>query len=93
MHALENGQDRHQPCGQRWLAGAIAVDRVKFVLEEAPVDGAGHFHQGVGGIDDLVEARSQQVLLAAVLALGGRIVPLPGGSGSSESNLAASRQS
>jgi hypothetical protein len=71
VHVLEDGEARHQPRGQGRLSRAVGVGRVQLAFQEIPIDGTGHSHKGMGGIDDLIEARAQQVLLAPVLTFGG----------------------
>ena len=68
---LEDGQARHEP-GRQWRsAGIVVVSGPEALLEEAPVDGCGELHEGMGGIDDLVEPGSEQIRLARVPSLFG----------------------
>src|SRR3954447_5324131 len=66
---LEDRQPRHQSCRQRWLAGAVRVDRSELLFQKAPVDRSRQLRQRMLHIDDLVEPRTKQILLAALPTL------------------------
>jgi hypothetical protein len=63
---LENGEAGHQPGRQRRPAGAVGVHRAEFLFQEAPVDCPRKLRQLVIQVDDLIEPRAKQILLAAV---------------------------
>ena len=63
---LEDGEPRHQPRRQRRPAGAVLVDGAERRLQEAPVDRPRQPHQRVLRVDDLIEPRAKQILLAAL---------------------------
>jgi hypothetical protein len=69
-HVLEDGQARHQPGGQRGLAGTITIDRIQTLLNESPVDVLRELHQRVVEINDLIQTRPQPLCLAAVASPG-----------------------
>ena len=66
VRVLQDRQPRHQPCRQRRLAGLVAVDRPKPFFQEAPVDRPRQLHQRMVHVDDLIQPRAQQILLAAL---------------------------
>ena len=62
---LENREPRHQPGRQRRPAGAVGVNRPELLFQKSPVDRPRQLHQRVVHVDDLVEPRAKQILLAA----------------------------
>src|SRR6267154_3237246 len=62
---LENRQPRHQPGRQRRPAGAIGIYRTELLLQKPPVDRPRQLRQRVLHVDDLIEPRTKQILLAA----------------------------
>src|SRR5882757_6197131 len=62
---LENGKPGHQPGRQRRPAAAIGIYRAELLLQKSPVDRPRQFHQRVLHVDDLIEPRPKQILLAA----------------------------
>lgn len=74
MGVLEDGDPSHQPRRQRWATGAISVNRAQPFLQQPPVDAPGQLGQRVREIDDLVKARPQQILLAALVLLAGSVL-------------------
>jgi hypothetical protein len=63
---LEDRKPRHQPRRQRRLAWAILVNRAESLFQKSPVDGPRQLHQRVIHVDDLIEPRTKQILLAAL---------------------------
>jgi hypothetical protein len=88
MHVLEDGEPRHQSGRQRRAAQVVGVGRAETLLEEAPIDAPRQLRQRMRKIDDLIEPRSQQIVLAAVASLR---CP-PSRAGSIESHQVASDQ-
>ena len=62
---LENREPRHQPGRQRRPAGAVGVNRAELLFQKSPVDRPRQLRQRVVHVDDLVEPRTKQILLAA----------------------------
>src|SRR5262249_34901459 len=65
VSVLEDRQPRHQPRRQRRLARFVGVDRPEPLLQKTPVDRPRQFHQRVAQVDDLIQPRAEQILLAA----------------------------
>ena len=63
---LEIRQARHQARRQRRPAGAVGVHRTELLFQKSPVDRPRQLHQRVVHVDDLVEPRTKQILLAAL---------------------------
>jgi hypothetical protein len=63
---LEDGETRHQPRRQRWMPRLVRVSLSELPLQERPVDRLGELHQSVLAIDDLIEPRAKQILLARI---------------------------
>src|SRR5260370_39470277 len=61
-----NRRPRHQRGGQWRLAGTILVNGAEFLFQKSPVDRPRQLHQRVVHVDDLIEPRTKQVLLAAL---------------------------
>jgi hypothetical protein len=59
VQVLEDTKPRHQPGGERRLAGSVAVDLAEALFEKAPVDRARQLRQRVLQIDELVEPRPE----------------------------------
>ncbi len=72
---LENREPRHQPRPQRWPPGAVGIHRTELLFQAPPVDRPRQLHQRVIHVDDLVEPRAKQILLAAFPPLPCRIEP------------------
>jgi hypothetical protein len=70
VHVLQDEEARHQPRRQTGLARARLAHRAEAPVEEAPIDLPGQPHQRMAHVDDLIERRTQQILLA--------IIPWPG---------------
>jgi hypothetical protein len=66
---LEDRKPRHQPRRQRWTAGFVDVNRAQLVLQEPPIDRPRQPHQRMIEIDDLIEPRAKQILLAGLTRL------------------------
>src|SRR5262249_31869386 len=66
---------RHQSRRQARLTGTIGAHRGKAPVEELPVDLVRQEHQRVLQVDDLIQARQQQVRLARVSWLGHLVPP------------------
>jgi hypothetical protein len=62
---FQNREPRHQPGRQRRPAGAIGVHRAELLFQKPPVDRPRQLRQHVIHVDDLVEPRTKQILLAA----------------------------
>jgi hypothetical protein len=75
VHVLQNEQPSHQPRRQARLAGAGQAHRTEPVVEKLPVDLARQKHQRMLQIDDLIQRRLQQVLLALVPRSSHRVLP------------------
>ena len=75
MGVLEDEQAGDQPCRQRRLTGSRFTGRGKALLEETPVDLLRQPYQRVAHIDDLLQRRSEQVLLPLVARLRHRLSP------------------
>ena len=69
VSVLEDRQPCHQACRQRRPAGAVLIDRAEVLLQETPVDGPRQLRQRVFHVDDLVEPRAEQLLLAGLAPL------------------------
>ena len=63
---LEDGEPRHQSRRQRRPAGTGLVDGTERRFQEPPVDRPRQPHQRVLHVDDLIEPRAKQILLAAL---------------------------
>ena len=63
---LEDREPRHQPRRQRRPAGPVLIDGAECRFQEAPVDRPRQPHQRVIHVDDLIEPRAKQILLAAL---------------------------
>ena len=63
---LEDGKPRHQSRRQRRPADTVLVDGTELAVQESPVDRPRQPHQRVIHIDDLIEPRAKQILLAAL---------------------------
>jgi hypothetical protein len=90
---LEDGQARHQPGGQRRLAGTIAINRIQVLLDEGPVDALCQLRQRMGGVDDLLQARPQPLGLTAVASLAKPHEQDPPGSVSAPADHGTQRRS
>src|SRR5260221_12773059 len=62
---LENREPRHQPGRQRRPPGAVGIHGTELLFQKPPVDRPRQLHQRVIHVDDLVEPRAKQILLAA----------------------------
>src|ERR1700730_803828 len=62
---LENRQPRHQPGRQRRPTRTVGVNRPELLFQKSPVDRPRQFRQRVVHVDDLVQPRTKQILLAA----------------------------
>ncbi len=63
VQVLEDRQACHEAGRQRRSARIIVVDGSEALLKKAPVYGGSELHQGMGGIDDLVEPGTEQIRL------------------------------
>jgi hypothetical protein len=66
---FEDDQSCHQPRGQRRLTGAVRIGLPKRLLPKRPIRLARQLHQRMSQVDDLVQSRSEQVLLARLATL------------------------
>ena len=62
---LRIAQPRHQPRRQRRPAGAVGIHGTELLFQKPPVDRPRQLRQRVIHVDDLVEPRTKQILLAA----------------------------
>lgn len=69
MHVLQDRQARHQPCRQRRLARTVGVGGAETLLQKAPIDRRCELRQRMPHIDNLIEPRPKQIILAAVSPL------------------------
>src|SRR3974377_2312135 len=69
LHVLEDGKPSHQTRRQRRMTRLVRVDRAKLLFQEAPVDRSRQPHQRVLQIDDLIQTRAEQILLAGLPSL------------------------
>src|SRR5262245_34323920 len=73
---LENEQPGHQPRRQRRLPGSHPTHRAEASRQKVPIDLAGQPHQRMAKVDDLLERRVKQVVLAIVARLAHRSPPI-----------------
>ncbi len=66
---LEDGEPRHQPRRQRRVPWLVAIGRSELLFQEAPVDRPGELHQRMLEVNDLIEPRAEQVMLAGLAPL------------------------
>ena len=66
LHVLEDHQAGHQSHRQGRLAGSGLEDAAEPALEEGPVDVLSQPHQRMLQVDDAVQGRAEQILLALV---------------------------
>ncbi len=66
VHVLQDEEAGHQSRRQARLARTGLADRAEASIEKAPVDLARQPHQRVAQVNDLIERRSEQILLAVV---------------------------
>jgi len=66
VHVLQDEEAGHQPRRQAGLAGSRLAHRAEATIEKAPIDLTRQAHQRMPHVDDLIERRPQQVLLAIV---------------------------
>src|SRR5262245_21750753 len=72
---LENEQPGHQPRRQRRLPGSHPTHRAESSRQKVPIDRARQPHQRMAKVDDLLERRAKQVVLAIVARLAHRSPP------------------
>jgi hypothetical protein len=83
---LEDGQPRHQSRRQRRVAGIIRVDFAEAPFQEPPVHRPPQRYQRMLHVDDLIEPRAKQILLA-------RLAPFPWPHPNLRSSIAWSKES
>jgi hypothetical protein len=66
---LEDREPRHQPRRQGRMTRLVGVDRAELPLQKRPVDRPRQPGERMVKVDDLVEPRAEQVLLARLPAL------------------------
>ena len=76
VHVLQDEQPGHQPGRQARLAGAGRAHRAEPAVQKVPVDPIPQQHQRMLQIDDLIQRRLQQVLLALVPRSSHRALPI-----------------
>src|SRR6516164_723886 len=72
---LENKQPGHQPRRQRRLPGSHPTHRAEASRQKVPIDLPRQPHQRMAKVDDLLEKRAKQVVLAIVAWLAHRSPP------------------
>src|SRR5262245_51368008 len=72
---LENEQPGHQPRRQRRLPGSHPTHRAEASRQKVPIDLPRQPHQRMAKVDDLLERRAKQVVLAIVARLAHRSPP------------------
>src|SRR5262249_9970808 len=75
VHMLENEQPGHQPRRQRRLPGSHPTHRAEASRQKVPIDLPRQPHQRMAKVDDLLENRAKQVVLAIVARLAHRSPP------------------
>jgi hypothetical protein len=75
VHVLQDQKPDHQPGRQRRLAAPGPAHRAEALPDEVPVDLLRQPHQRVAQVDDLVERRAEQVVLAIVAWPAHRSLP------------------
>src|SRR5262249_49641094 len=75
VHMLENEQPGHQPRRQRRLPGSHPTHRAEASRQKVPIDLPRQPHQRMAKVDDLLEKRAKQVVLAIVARLAHRSPP------------------
>src|SRR5499426_2377083 len=75
VHMLENEQPGHQPRRQRRLPGSHPTHRAEASRQKVPIDLPRQPHQRMAKVDDLLERRAKQVVLAIVARLAHRSPP------------------
>jgi hypothetical protein len=71
MHMLEDRKPRHQARRQGRMSGLVGINRAEPLLEEVPVDRPAELGQRVVQVDDLIEPRTEEIVLPAVSPLLG----------------------
>jgi hypothetical protein len=69
VHVLEDGKAGHQPRRQGRTPRPVGIGRPETLFEEAPIDVPRQLRQRMSEIDNLIEPRPQQIVLAAVASL------------------------
>jgi hypothetical protein len=72
---LQDEEARHQPRREPGLAWTRLAHRAEAPVEEAPIDLPSQPHQRMAHVDDLIERRTQQILLAIIPWSGHRVFP------------------
>ena len=75
VHVFEDEQPGHQPRWQRRLARPYATDRTEALRQKIPIDLRRQPHQRMAKVDDLLQRRAKQVVLAVVARLAHRSPP------------------
>src|SRR5262249_8518072 len=75
VHMLENEQPGHQPRRQRQLPGSHPTHRAEASRQKVPIDLPRQPHQRMAKVDDLLEKRAKQGVLAIVARLAHRSPP------------------
>src|SRR5215467_7097311 len=75
VHVLEDQQPGHQPRRQRRLPGSHPTHRAEASRQKVPIDLPRQPHQRMAKVDDLLEKRVKQVVLAIVARLAHRFPP------------------
>src|ERR1700731_3070396 len=69
VHVLEDEQPGHQPRWQRRLARPYATDRTEALRQKIPINLRRKPHQRMAKVDDRLQRRAKQVVLAIVARL------------------------
>ena len=77
VHVLQDEEPSHQPCRQGRLTRTRAAHRAEPAVEKLPVDLPRQPRQWMTQIDDLLQRRSQEILLPSVPRLAHRSFPMP----------------
>src|SRR5438067_3807190 len=75
VHMLENEQPGYQPGRQRRLPRSQPTNRAEPSRQKVPIDRPRQPHQRMAKVDDLLEKRAKQVVLAIVARLAHRSPP------------------
>jgi len=63
---LQDQQSGHQTHRQGRLADPTGIDPAQRAFQERPIDPPGQLHQRVPKVDDLLQGRSEQILLPLI---------------------------
>ena len=75
VHVFEDEQPGHQPCWQRRLPRPYATYRTEALRQKVPINLRREPHQRMAKVDDRLQRRAKQVVLAVVARLAHRSPP------------------